>query len=563
MPKNQPADRLTKGTYGNYQSGKQEKLSKKLSSLSEAALENQVEQTAERNGMRYANLRGFPIDQEAMILVPEEEARDNNYAIINRQGKNLVVVTTIPNNEKIRDLWRRMEDENGYTIATKYLVSQSSFDYLLNLYKTAPKIIVATNDVDITAESLLKAQEEVKNIEALKGKIREVETSELLELIIAGSVASKSSDIHIDPEKEQVQLRYRIDGILQNVTTIPHNTYKRVLSRVKLLSGMKLNISNVPQDGRFTIDLGEGRAIDLRISLLPTAYGETLVIRLLGTGETSLSVKDLGMRGDALKIIEEEIAKPNGMILTTGPTGSGKTTSLYAFINKIKKPEINIITLENPIEYRLDGVSQTQIDTDAGMTFASGLRSILRQDPDVIMVGEIRDLETAEIACQAALTGHIVFSTLHTNDASGVIPRFINMGIRPFVLGPALNAMIAQRLVRRLCEKCKISYKPDMILLDKMKEEMAQHYPKKVSKFYKANPEGCKECSLTGYKGRVGIYEVIRNDKFIRSLIDARASADEIIDAAARKQNTVFMRQDGLLRVIEGITSLEEIDRVT
>ncbi|EKD86203.1 MAG: hypothetical protein ACD_37C00416G0001, partial [uncultured bacterium] len=321
MTNNRPSD----ADWHGQQSYKEEKLSKKLSSLQLTSQEKETAESAKRNKMDYVNLHGFPIDPESLVLIPEEEAREKKYAVITRTGKKLTAVITDPKCD-LKEISNRLADDFGYEISQKFLVSTPSFELLLTRYKSVPKSVISS-DIGLTKEALEKAQGKVQNLAALKGRIRDVATTELLETLIAGSIMTKSSDIHIDPQKDSVDVRYRIDGILQNISTIPHDAYRRVLSRVKLIGGMKLNVTNIPQDGRVTIDMGGDKTIDFRLSVLPTAYGETLVIRLLGLGEVALKIPDLGLRGDAAKIINEEIAKPNGMILTTGPTGSGKTTS--------------------------------------------------------------------------------------------------------------------------------------------------------------------------------------------------------------------------------------------
>ncbi|MFH1661980.1 MAG: GspE/PulE family protein, partial [Candidatus Falkowbacteria bacterium] len=333
---------------------------------------------------------------------------------------------------------------------------------------------------------------------------------------------------------------------------------------LKMLSGVKINITNKPQDGRISIFLKEER-IDIRASFLPTAHGESVVMRLLKSSSVGLAFEDLGIRGESFERLKKEVDRPNGMIITTGPTGSGKTTTLYAILKKLNSPETKIITIEDPIEYQLSGVNQSQVSKN--YTFAQGLRSIVRQDPDVVMVGEIRDLETAEIAIQAALTGHLVLSTIHTNDAAGTVPRFLSMGAKPFLLAPALNAMIGQRLVRRICEKCKKEVKIEDEKIERIKgiiNSMPEEYKNKIDinnlKFYKG--EGCEACQSIGYKGRVGIYEIMTMNKEIeQSILSGKVSEYDMREISA-KTGMVTMVQDGILKAIDGITTVEEIFRV-
>ncbi|MBA4319006.1 MAG: hypothetical protein C0412_11460 [Flavobacterium sp.] len=407
---------------------------------------------------------------------------------------------------------------------------------------------------------------------------------QILETIFAGAIANNASDIHFEPTEHFVKLRIRIDGLLHDVfNELRTDIYERLISRIKLFSGLKINVRDEPQDGRFTIHLA-GKEIEVRVAIAPSEFGEVIVMRLLDPDIISISLADLGIREDDLEIIKTEIRRPNGMILNTGPTGSGKTTTLYAFLKHKKSSEIKIITIEDPIEYHLEGIEQTQVDEDAGYTFANGLRSLMRQDPDVILVGEIRDKETSEIGIQAALTGHLVFSTLHTNSATGAIPRLLDLGVKPTSIGPALNLIIAQRLVRKLCQSCKIPQEVDDILKNKI-SKFLDSLPKRVNKdnfkeikIFK--PQGCEKCSNTGYKGRIGIYEIFLNDpEYEKLLIDpthnvlsSHKTLEELINQQAGEgifkefaleQGMVTMKQDGILKIISGITTIEEVEAMT
>ncbi len=424
-------------------------------------------------------------------------------------------------------------------------------------------------EVKIPSQELEDFKKRVKNVSQLKKAVEKVVVApitEVLKTILLGAISLGASDIHIEPGEEEVRLRVRIDGVLHDAFVFDHKTFKRLLSRIKLLSGLKLNVTNRPQDGRFTISLLDLFDIEIRASTLPSEYGETVVLRLLNP-KNLIEIEELGLRKDLLEVFEKEIKKPNGMMIVTGPTGSGKTTTLYAVLKRINKPEIKIITIEDPIEYHLVGLSQTQVDPSKGYTFASGLRSIVRQDPDVILVGEIRDLETAEIACQAALTGHLVFSTLHTNDAAGAVARLIDLGVKPVTIAPALNIVIAQRLPRRVCKKCAKFVKPSPKELKRIKKALA-----KVKKeilppaFFKSNfkiPKavGCEDCNFTGYRGRIGIYEAfIVDDEMERFILKSPSIVD--MRELAIKKGMVPMYQDGLIKVLEGITTIEEVERV-
>ncbi|HYV33340.1 MAG TPA: GspE/PulE family protein, partial [Candidatus Limnocylindria bacterium] len=419
-------------------------------------------------------------------------------------------------------------------------------------------------------EEVVRVEKEEPYAEILKNLQSEEEqtklnASRLLEIIFGAGIKMKSSDIHMEPEEHFVKLRFRVDGVLQDVLHINKSLQRSLVTRIKILSKLKLNVENVPQDGRITFYF-LGRPIDVRVSSLPSAYGEEIVMRLLGTGAVSLMLKDLGFRSDAQAIVEKALEKPNGMIVTTGPTGSGKTTTLYAFLNELNQQGVKIITLEDPVEYKLEGIVQTPIDHNVDFNFAKGLRAILRQDPDIVMVGEIRDQETAETAMQAALTGHMVLSTLHTNDASGAIPRLLNMGVKPFVVAPALNVVIAQRLVRKLCQVCKKPAALSPTVMEKI-NYILKHLPKasdiKLPKeliFY--HSAGCKECGNLGYNGRIGVYEVLENTDAMQKLIFTENTSMAEFRKVAQAQGMLTMVQDGLLKALDGVTDVEEVFRV-
>ena len=430
------------------------------------------------------------------------------------------------------------------------------------------KIKKITGEITISPAIANNIKKEIRNISDFKKKIEESlskRVTDLITIVLAGAFYLDASDIHIEPEEEQVKLRLRIDGILHNVLTFDMVTYKDILSRIKLLSKLKLNVTTRPQDGRFSI-LIEEQSIEVRTSSIPAEYGESIVLRILNT-KWIKNIEKIGLRKDMLEMFKKEAKKPNGMIICTGPTGSGKTTTLYAFLQKIQKPEIKIITIEDPIEYHLKGISQTQIDKAKGYDFANGLRSIVRQDPDTILVGEIRDLETAQIALQAALTGHLVLSTVHTNDAAGTIARLQALGEKPTNIAPALNIAIGQRLVRKICKKCIETKKILAQDLKKLKRDL-KNLPKGI-KIPALKPElkiayakGCKNCNSTGYKGRIGIFEAFLIDNEMEKFILTSPSVNSLKDKAIKK-GMVLMRQDGFIKVMEGLTTIEEVERVT
>ena len=429
--------------------------------------------------------------------------------------------------------------------------------------------------VEISPANLREIEKEIKDVSGFKKKIQDSllkNISKLLEIILGGAIFLKASDIHIEPKKDLVKIRIRIDGILQEIVNIDSQIYLSLLSRIKLMSGIKFNITNRPQDGRFSFSLRE-TVIETRISTLPSEYGESIVLRILDP-RNLINIEKFGFRKDLLLICEKEINKPNGMIIVTGPTGSGKSTILYAFLKKIQKPEIKIITIEDPIEYHLKGVSQTQVNPKKGYNFANGLKSIMRQDPDVILVGEIRDSATVNTALQAALTGHLVLTTLHTNDAAGTITRLTALGAELSNIGPAINMIIAQRLVRKICKNCGKFEKPTPQEFKKLKMAFSK-VPKKVemsdldakTKTPKLDVnikipkiKGCKNCNFSGFQGRTGVLEILLIDDEMEKFILENPSIADLRKMAIKK-GMVTMYQDGLIKVLQGITTIEEVER--
>jgi type IV pilus assembly protein PilB len=404
-------------------------------------------------------------------------------------------------------------------------------------------------------------EDKVRTLDATRtGVIREEKVSEIVSHILGFAIKARASDVHIEPQEKNTRVRYRIDGILQEKLTIPKELHDALISRIKILSGMKIDEKRAPQDGRFAFK-SDDQEVDLRVSSLPTTWGEKIVMRLLKKTGGVPELTELGLRGRALKNLEDAVLRPNGIILITGPTGSGKTTTLYSIIQRINTPKVNIMTLEDPVEYKIAGVNQVQVNPGAGLTFASGLRSFLRQDPNIILVGEIRDQETAELAIQASLTGHLVFSTLHTNSAAGALPRLLDMGAEPYLLASSMTAIVGQRVVRKIHEDCKTNYKPDDKVLEEMKSVLGKLWNenKEDVLFYKG--EGDKECNNSGYYGRVGVFEVLPVTEKISRLILERASSGDI-EHIAKEEGMITMQQDGYLKVLEGITTMEEVLRV-
>ncbi len=509
-------------------------------------------------GLPYINLYLSPADLNSISLFTEAEAAASQAIPFSRDHEVIRVATTNPENpllqQKLNELGKK------YTVKL-YVASKAGFTYALNFYKhvvTPPEHTNDTVRLSSTVNYLEKSKKTISSTgESLRGLV-----GENVDLLFGLAMQLGASDIHIEPEEGVVKVRFRVDGVLQDLIHFSKPEQKNLLARIKIIAKLKLNTESIPQDGRLTFIWDES-AVDVRVSTLPSAYGEGVVMRLLGVGAVNLKIEDLGLVGKSKEVIEKQLARPNGMIITTGPTGSGKTTTLYAFLNELNEPGVKIITIEDPVEYRLEGVQQTPIDHAVDFGFAKALRAILRQDPDIVMVGEIRDAETADTALQAALTGHVVLSTLHTNDAFGAIPRLITMGVKPFVIAPAINAVIAQRLVRRLCDSCKRTYQLPAALLEKITTTLATLPSGPVvvtgSEFYTA--PGCAACHGLGYKGRVGVYEVIEVNDVIKELILREASTSEL-KAQALTDGTLTMLQDGLMKALQGITDVEEVFRV-
>jgi type II secretory ATPase GspE/PulE/Tfp pilus assembly ATPase PilB-like protein len=521
--------------------------------------ELETERNAVAADMAYINLYGFPIDHQALSILPKETAEKLEAAIFYKDGPNLKLGQVKPETN-LHELLGKLAAEN-YIVDT-YVISQSSFNHLLDEYSKTVTAKRTVSEIKIDENS---SWAKTGTLEELSKKLINVSTTEIIEALLGSALTMQASDVHLEPDGIGFKTRFRIDGVLQDVTQLSLEAQKQLISRIKIISKMKLNITAAPQDGSFSLTFNK-KPIDVRVSILPSAFGESIVMRLLRQDKGQLNFDDLGIIGLAKERLLRQLEKPNGMILTTGPTGSGKTTTLYSILNKLNEPGAKIITLEDPVEYKIPGISQTPIDAKAGLTFAAGLRAILRQDPDIVMVGEMRDLETAETAAQASLTGHVVLSTLHTNDAPGAIPRLLDLGVKPFVLAPAINAIIAQRLVRKICPKCKTSYTPQQHLIDRVEMILKSipgnakiDKPKKLE-FY--HSPGCTECNGLGYKGRIGVYEVFTMNDNIEKLIIKQAGTSEI-KQQAMSDGMITMAQDGILKALTGITDIEEVFRVT
>lgn len=537
-----------------------------LRQLYQKSEEERAMRLAQKMKLPYVDLNIIPIDAETVNSIPEEKAVAANAAVIYRVGKKYQIAVSDPENFETKKLLEELRDKEGI-VYNLVIVSPDGLKRAWNSYKFKSFTEnFEEKGVSLKTEDLTDFEKGITGLIDLKKRILEINTTEIFNIIVAGAVKTHASDIHIEPDNDYIRLRYRIDGVLQDIVKFPRNVHKTIISRIKMLAKMKLNINDVPQDGNFNVSL-ENSALNIRVSILPTSHGESVVMRVLEETAVGLKLDQIGFNQYYMEKIQEEIIKPTGMILTTGPTGSGKTTTLYSFIRQINQPSIKIITLENPVEYRIEGVTQTPVDHNEEFTFANGIKAVVRQDPDVIMVGEIRDKETAETAIQAALTGHMVFSTLHTNNAAGAIPRLLHLGVNPALIAPALNAVIAQRLVRKLCEHCKEEYVPAQETLDKIRSIVAtmpknssMKFPEKTEKLYRSH--GCSKCNFIGYTGRIGIYEIFTMTPNIEKIILANVSTADML-AAAKKDGMLTMEEDGILKALEGVTSLEEVRRVT
>jgi len=511
---------------------------------------------AQVQSIPFVDLSNSPIDSQAVGFIPETLARKYE-AIPYRydiKERTIYLGTTNPYDTSIVDF---LEKKTGKKIVLS-LAEKNQIATSIDLAYSqglSPEVRDALkeyrSDDNIT-----------KKTERINVGLHEAPIAKIVSTILEFAIKSRASDIHIEPEESRTKVRYRIDGILHEKLSLPKSIHDALISRIKILSEMKIDEKRVPQDGRFGFKL-VGEEVDFRISTLPTVHGEKIVMRLLKKTGGIPTLMDLGLRGPQLKDIEEAVTKPYGIVLITGPTGSGKTTTLYSILSRLNKPSVNISTLEDPVEYQIPGINQVQVNTAAGLTFATGLRSFLRQDPNIILVGEIRDKETTQLAIQAALTGHLVFSTLHTNDSSTAIPRLIDLGAETFLIASVLNAVVAQRICRRICPTCKVFYEPPSQIVENIKTVLGPLYSKSFEgKTIKlAKGEGCAQCNQTGYLGRVAIFEVLKITPTINRMVLQESSGKEI-EEQAKKEGLIMMKQDGYLKVLDGITTIEEVLRV-
>lgn len=543
------------------QSGQQTQLTAKAEQVKQEYKERAIQQRAQEMDMSYINLLKMPINPDLAALLPKAQAESAKLGLFFQSGKKLRVAV-LDLNEAAQKIIQFLR-EQGYWVEV-FMCSEESLAvahkiYYQKNYQKKEEVENKVNEGDLGS-----ALEEISSLKDLQQKIESSSFDVALNYIQVGAYKAHASDVHFQPGQNSVLIRFRVDGILKSIFEIRLPTYEGIVREIKHLSHLKLNVSAVPQDGQYTFSINT-KQVNVRVSTLPTHYGEAIVMRLLDPEKANIALESLGFEGAPLEAIQEAVCLSHGMVLVTGPTGSGKSTTLYGMLRSIDSQEKKIITLENPIEYHLEGVSQSQIADDEVYNFASGLRAILRQDPNVIMVGEIRDLETAETAAQASLTGHLVFSTLHTNSALESIPRLVNMGVKPFILAPALNLIVAQRLVRRLCvcavsaaidasKKAHIdgaiaSLKEKGFNLDSLTHEMKQ-------------ASGCDQCGHLGYKGQLVISEVLRFDDALRNLILENKPFSEIQSYVHQQLKMITLREDGMIKALKGLTTLEEVDRV-
>ena len=536
--------------------------------------EDLTKATAEASGILYVNLLNTLIPANILNLLPRASAETYMAVVFGEMKGRLGLAMLDPTNIQAVDFLTRKIGRQ----LNVFLASRASIDHVLSFYHLELGTDVNSARED-SADIKVEKKKDSKGTSNLQNLVQDAPITRALNAILDSAATTKASDIHIEPHEHELKIRFRIDGILQDTMTLPKSVEPALISRIKILSNLKIDEHRIPQDGEFQIHVNE-HDIDLRIAIAPVVWGEQVVIRLLDKSGTTLTLDSLGFKGRAFRLITEGIHKPHGMTLSTGPTGSGKSTTLYAIVQAIKNITINIVTLEDPVEYKMDGINQIQVNADVGLTFASGLRSILRQDPNVVLVGEIRDSETSDLAVQAALTGHVVLSTIHTNSAAGVLPRLLDMGVEPFLISSTVNTVIGQRLVRKLCDKCHETTQSTSAETESIKKVLGVHMAKTEDEakaisadlgydkvpmadaptytLYRA--KGCNSCTA-GYKGRVGIYEVFAMSQAIEKLVGERASTS-ILQDQALKDGMVTMQQDGYLKALNGLTTIEEVARV-
>jgi len=532
-------------------------------------LEKLAEAEALDFGLPYVDLKDKVIKKEVLDSIPEKAARTYHFVPFTKEGSLLKIALQDPTDLKALEALEFIKSQGNLEIEN-YLASPDGVKFALNQYGSAEKEVgkVLREAEKEKRSKVVKLQKEIEATQAKEEKITtETPVSKTVAILLRYAIQAKASDVHIEPERDIVKIRYRVDGVLRQVLTLPKQIHAAIVSRIKILANLKIDEQRKPQDGRFFLEVDK-KEIDLRVSVLPTVNGEKVVMRILDREAGILTLDQLGVVGRGREILEHQVKEPYGMILVTGPTGSGKTTTLYALLSALNTPAVNIVTLEDPVEYQLQNINQSQVNYEVKYTFATGLRSIVRQDPDIIMVGEIRDNETAEMATHAALTGHVMLSTVHTMDAVGTIPRLIDMGVEPFLIASALNTIVSQRLVRKICQKCRKKSILDPKTTNLIKKTLTGipiselegiNFDKPLEVY---EPQGCDQCSDTGYKGRLGIFEVLPVEGRFQEAVLKRLPTGEL-EKVAKEEGMIDLKQDGFIKVLRGETSVEEVLRVT
>ena len=554
-------DQLRKAIQEQKQKG--EKLEQTIIRLKYAEEEPVLKSLAEYFNLPYIDLDTYIIDEEITKIIPEEMAIRHTLIPIFKIGNTLTIALADPLNiHAVDEVRNKAKTDLEIVVSTEEKIKKA----IERHYGGASSTALETTLRQFTGQSVSGVSTEPTDYrktydlsvkEPLPGITEDAPAAKLLDLVMIQAIKDRASDIHIEPDEKALRIRLRIDGFLYEFLTLPKQVHPSLTSRIKVLAEMDIAETRLPQDGNLNVKL-DNRGFEIRVSTFPTIYGENVVLRILDQTSSLMKLEDLGFTENMLIRYKQLIRKPNGIILVTGPTGSGKTTTLYASLNMINSLEKNIITIEDPVEYRLALIRQTQVNLKAGITFAKGLRSILRQDPDVVMVGEIRDLETAEVTVQAALTGHMVVSTLHTNDAPEAITRLKDIGVEPYLISSSVIGVLAQRLIRNICPQCRVPYQTDQSMLAKLSE----YFPELKEPITLYKGKGCKNCKQSGYWGRTGIFELLIVDERIKQLISEKASPQIIRETARETTGMISLRDDGLKKVLKGITTLEEVDRV-
>lgn len=530
-------------------------VDKLISDLQIVPTDKYYEAKAKLLGIPFTTVATLPFSPEALGFIPRSIAERFNL-IPFAYNKDINTLSVVMGNGSDVEATEFIKQKTGAKIKIFQGVPEDVSGSIQNQYSFG--LVGEVKAALQESEQISKVK--TFDLQSISEVIKEAPIAKIVSTILEYAVKSRASDVHLEPQEDRVRVRYRIDGILYERLSLPLGVREAVISRIKILSGMKIDEHRTPQDGRFNFKVAE-EEVDLRVSALPTTYGEKIVMRLLRKSGGIPTLGDLGLRGTGLRTLETSILRPHGIILVCGPTGSGKTTTLYAVLSKLNTSRVNILTLEDPVEYQIPGANQVQINPDVGLTFATGLRAFLRQDPNIILVGEIRDKETTELAIQASLTGHLVFSTLHTSSAAGALPRLIDMGAETFLLASTINAAMGQRIARKICSHCKVDYAPPNEIIEEMRKSLGNLMPKADNGLRLYKGTGCEACGHSGFLGRIGIYEVLPVTEGIAKLILERSDSSTI-EAKAKEEGMITMKQDGYLKVLEGVTTIDEILRV-